>query len=86
MATKITTIYECDICKKEVPNRQSFTMIRLPYFENGNHYFMTDYDSTNDCNVAECCEECTEKIAKSIAKVFGYYDIDEDKIVTPKSH
>lgn len=84
MAKKEIIIYECDLCKKEVENARGLTGIRLPYFENGEHYFMDDYDTSVISSagiVIDCCDSCTEKIAKLLAKNIGYYDLDKDKLI-----
>ena len=74
MAVKKITIYECDICKKEVKNEKDLTKIQLPYFEDGK-YYMSDYDD----NKIDCCDACAEKVAKALAKNIGFYNEDEDE-------
>ena len=82
MAIKQITVYECDICKSKVNDGYYLTQIRIPSFENGDHYFMEDCgDDDQKESIIDCCPGCTEKIAKLLAKNVGYYDIDEDKVI-----
>ncbi len=76
MAKRNITIYECDLCKTEVKNEKDLTQIKLPCFENEEHFFLDDNFTTIDC-----CNDCAEKIAKLLAKNIGYHDLDKDMLV-----
>lgn len=76
MAKRNITIYECDLCKKDVKNEKDLTSIKLPCFENGEYYFWDDSFTTIDC-----CNDCTEKIARLLVENIGYYDPEEDELI-----
>ncbi len=82
MAKRTITMYTCDICGISSEHHYSFTTIKLPVLEN-KKFEMWECDSGDKSDICDCCIECANKIATTIAQTFGYYDLDEDIIVTP---
>lgn len=74
MAIRKITIYECDLCKKEVKKESDLTRINLPQFDNEEFVSMDNVE-------IDCCNDCIEKIAKLLANRIGYYDTEKDEIV-----
>lgn len=80
MAVRNITIYECDLCKKNVEKEGDLRKTMLPCKEEDDFY-MDNYELAYKDGDVDCCNECIEKIAKLLAKHIGYYDIDEGKFV-----